>query len=111
MRYLLLSLLPLLLVGCLSTRQAEQPARTTSTPNPCTDSLYVALKKQPLEEMSKREHEYFHRKDKACDNFRTSVQGGPTEEEVESKARNAFGAAVVTSVMVVAAGVVFYFTM
>jgi len=41
----------------------------TATYSPCTDSLYVALKKKSLSEMNEREFNYFSQKDKECSTF------------------------------------------
>ena len=94
--------------GCAST--APRQPRVASEKSPCNDSLYVALKGEDLSEMTQREYEYFQRKDAACDRFRTGGPGSASKEEVEATAGRAVGAAVVTSVLAVAAGVILLLT-
>jgi len=54
----------------------------TVTYSPCTDSLYVALKKKPLSEMNEREFNYFSQKDKECSTFMLLKQQEQKSNEV-----------------------------
>ena len=58
----LITLVTLCLVTAVS-------AQTTTQSSPCTDSLYLALKHKPIQEMSEREYTYFTQKDKSCNEF------------------------------------------
>jgi hypothetical protein len=58
-RYVPLSFLFGLLLFKVGVSQENEP-------NPCMDSLYLALKQVPLDSMSNRQYEYFMQKDKLC---------------------------------------------
>lgn len=54
----------LLLTSCQTT-DIDQKTQY----NPCTDSLYLVLKKKNLDSLSKNEFSYFMQKDKDCKEF------------------------------------------
>lgn len=59
--------------------------KNRNSDNPCNDSLYVELKKIPLDDMSNREYEVFKQKDQACQEFqRTQEANKPAQENAES---------------------------
>jgi hypothetical protein len=71
----LLILLVVVTMGCATvpengttwgTQANELPEPQSPTPTPCTDSLYLALKAQPLDALSQRQYEYFVSHEKAC---------------------------------------------
>ncbi len=49
--------------------------------SPCNDSLYLVLKKVPLENMSERQYNYFIQKDKECASFQSVVLQENTKNE------------------------------
>jgi len=56
--------------------------------NPCKDSLYLKLKKMPLDEMSDRQYEVFKQKDKACQEYMNTVQQTqPAKQSAEAAER------------------------
>lgn len=56
--------------------------------NPCKDSLYLKLKKMPLDEMSERQYEVFKQKDKACQEYMNTVQQTqPAKQSAEAAER------------------------
>lgn len=42
--------------------------------NPCLDSIYLALKKKPIEQMTDGEYAYFQQKDLECCNFQLQAK-------------------------------------
>jgi hypothetical protein len=48
-------------------------ATPSPPPSPCDDPQYLELRAKRLDEMSEREYEYFTRKDKECDLYRTQL--------------------------------------
>lgn len=82
-----------LLIACASTKTISpgtggEGRISEAAPvheNPCTDSLYVALKSKSLDEMSEREYEYFMRKDADCSEYqRSRMMTHPAEKSAEA---------------------------
>ena len=81
--------LSLTLSSCApSTNRAPDPDPIRSGLNgsaswqsPCADSLYVALKSRPLDDMSEREYEYFLQKDASCAEFQRAEASVPTASD------------------------------
>lgn len=61
-------ILLLLVFTCLASIGFAQHVES-----PCNDSLYLVLKKVPLESMSERQYTYFIQKDKECASFQSVV--------------------------------------
>lgn len=106
MRWIVTCLPLLLLLSACASTQGQRTARSTPhdtirASNPCSDSLYVSLREQSFDNMNQQEFEYFQRKHAACERFRH--QADQESSEARRHARDAFGSAVITSILSIGA--------
>jgi len=77
--FIFLPVLGLILGACYHGGAAEDnpgklpPAIVHAQSGPCADSLYVALRRVPVDSLSPREYELFRVRDEACVRFRTQA--------------------------------------
>ena len=64
----LLALSAILFSAC-TTKPLSHDPRTS----PCNDSIYVQLQEIPLENMTRREYEYFKEKERACNDYKRMI--------------------------------------
>lgn len=85
-----MSRLAVLVFGVAMTLALPNRAVAQSvSPLPCSDSLYVALKRKPVDSLSAREYELFRERDRAClQSAGTQASGAPTGPAVSSDAVN-----------------------
>lgn len=87
-------------VGCMTSRERHDFGRTkpdttfidpeeeqirqviNKKDNPCKDSLYMVLKKIPLDSMSQREYEYYILKEKECSEYRKIVYQTDPQKQI-----------------------------
>jgi hypothetical protein len=72
---------------------------STKAQNPCNDSLYLALKNMPLNQMTDREFSYFQETEKACASFNQTKLQEETKKENVQKATNTYVAIVLVSLV------------
>lgn len=56
--------------------------------SPCNDSMYMELKKMPLEKMTDRQYNYFIQKDKECSNYQAVTLQEKTKNEQTEVTKN-----------------------
>ena len=94
--------------------KGETQLLAQATPqSPCDETLYLELKKKPLNDMSQREYEYFQQKDKECAEYRrllllkgdqpkalpATPQGGVANEPAVQKQGLGAGAIIAISIL------------
>ena len=105
MRLVISASLLLLVAGCISMEPTQQQhgVRPSENPgSPCSDSLYIALQERSLDSMSRREYDYFRRKEMACSRWKSeNSYRGKVREPTTPLARNIIVGGVVVGLAVI----------
>lgn len=79
----------LLYSGCMTPDVREYNGPTNKLYNPCNDSLFITLKKNSIDSLSKREYEYFLAKEKECADYnKTILQTRPSQKIADQYSDN-----------------------